>query len=198
MSPLFFCLSLGGFEQTAFALQKCDAKRPCTTCVEADNALECAYKVIDTRPHLPDHTRFTFLIQPIPSSSTNDTTQEHSPVEKVVRPVPTDRTSVASGTRPIPESVPPASALLHSLGRNSQPVFPPPEPRTHFLNQVRVRDPQIPRRLSVLPTLIFPSIPPEPHITLSFLGAEHFQLSDVARSQLDLKLYVCRALSNIS
>ena len=43
---------------------------------------------------------------------------------------------------------------------------------------------------SVLLSLIHPRIPPEPHVTLSFLGAERFQLSDVALGELDMKLYV--------
>ena len=65
-------------------------------------------------------------------------------------------------------------------------MLPEPRPPTH--NPPRVTLPP----LSVLSSLIFPRIPPEPHVTLSFLGAERFQLSDTAMGELDMKLYVSR------
>ena len=41
-----------------------------------------------------------------------------------------------------------------------------------------------------MPTHTYTKIPPEPHVTLLFLGAERFQLSDAALGELDMKLYV--------
>ena len=97
---------------------------------------------------------------------------------------------VVPDPRPTPESVPPVRALIRSLGPNSHPRLPPPEPRPpQALNQVGARDPTF-TRFSVLPTIVFPSIPPEPQVTLSLLTPERFQLSDAVQSELAMKLYV--------
>lgn len=41
---------------------------------------------------------------------------------------------------------------------------------------------------SLLPSLRLPSVPRQLHTSLSFLGSEHFQISDITSSGLDLKL----------
>lgn len=168
--------------------QKCDAKRPCSTCIEANCALRCEYQAITPRPRLSNRTQFTFLIEPGPSSLANVAPPGHQQDTTAVRSAPAEQ-PVVINPRSIPEPVPPARALIHSVGRNSHPPFPPPEPRPLVLNQVRARNPTLPR-LSVLPTLVFPSIPPEPHLTLSSLGPERFQLSDPDQGELDMRLYV--------
>jgi len=69
-----------------------------------------------------------------------------------------------------------------------------PEPRTHALHEANMDDPSrvVLPPLSVLLSLIPPRIPPEPHVTLSLLGAERSQLSDTALGELDMKLCVSR------
>ena len=68
-------------------------------------------------------------------------------------------------------------------------------PQPHALNAAKAHNPPhaILSQFSVLPSLMHPGIPPEPHVTLLFLGAERFQLSDTALGELDMKLYVFRA-----
>ena len=100
------------------------------------------------------------------------------------------KVSVATITQSESEAVPPGRALAYSLSRNE----PPPGPRPCTFNEVAAHNP--PRialpPFSVLSTLVFPRIPREPRVTLSFLGAERFQLSDATQGELDMKLYAFR------
>jgi len=88
-----------------------------------------------------------------------------------------------------PETVPPARALTRSSAHNSLPPSTPPSPRPYTLNEVgTVALPPF----SVISSLIFPGVLPEPHVTLSSLGGERFQLSDTALGDLDMMLCVSR------
>ena len=165
------------------APQRCDAQLPCATCREANAPDECEYEPIP-RPRPSGHNpQFSFRIDP---RSTEVSAREYLTVENVAHRVP-PATSVGTNSRP--EIVPPGRALIRSPGHNSQP----PESRPPIPHEVRTRNPLPP--YSVLSTLIFPSIPPEPRITLESLGSERFQLFDVVQNELEMKLYVLQAPS---
>ena len=76
------------------------------------------------------------------------------------------------------EVVPTAGALITSLAHND--LLSHTSPRTRVL---------LPP-FSAISSLIVPSIPPDLHVPLSFLGAGGFQLSEVALEDLNMKLYV--------
>jgi len=170
--------------------QKCDAKRPCMTCLEANGAQECEYEILGTQPRPPGPTQFLLWNGPDPSSSGYVSAHECCAVGEAVPEFPT-QPPVATITQPGPEAVPPAQALINPLGHNS-PLL---ELQPHKFNAVRTHSP--PRitlpPFSVLSALVFSRIPHEPRVTLSFLGAERFQLSDAALGELDMKLYAFRA-----
>ncbi|KAF9645625.1 hypothetical protein BDM02DRAFT_491555 [Thelephora ganbajun] len=176
--------------------RKCDAKRPCTTCVETNSAPECEYEIVSTQPRPSSHHQFLFWNKPNSSSSSDTFARERWTVEEAVPQIST-KAPVATITQSNPEAVPPARALIHSLSH--LPPYKPPEPQPHTLNGVRTHDPTritLPP-FSLLSTLIFPGIPPEPHVALSSLGPERFQLSDTALEELDMKFrlrVVCRLI----
>lgn len=131
--------------------------------------------------------RFLFWNQSGPSGSGDVSVEEDCTVEE---PVPESPAKPPIATKSELETVPPGRALVRSPSRNSLP----PEPQPHILDQVGAYSyPRIaPPSFSVLPTLVFPSIPREPYVTLSSLGTERFQLSDVTVGELDMKLYAFR------
>jgi len=154
--------------------QKCDAKRPCTRCVNAKRASECEYEGVGDPPGPSEQTRFLIWSKPDPSGSNDAPTKERW----IVGSIPQVSTKASSL---ILDTAPPARALLtRSLGQNSPLSIASPKHRLHALSGI----------ISVPLSFIPPRIPPEPHITLSFLGAERLQLSDAALGDLDMKLYV--------
>lgn len=104
-------------------------------------------------------------------------------------PLRVSTTLIQSGPR---EAVPPARALVRTLGYNNLPPYPPPEPRPCTSSRVTTHSSSRVTSFSVLSSLIFPRIPPEPHVPLSSLGAERFQISEAVLGELDMKLYVSR------
>ena len=89
-------------------------------------------------------------------------------------------------------AVPPALAYIHPLGNGGPQSYGLSEYRHHTPSEVERRKPppiMLPP-FSTLLSLIPPRIPPEPRITLSFLGAERLQLADAALGGLEMKLYV--------
>ena len=180
------------YSNTARTPQKCDAKRPCITCINAHRTTECEYEIDDTPPSHVDHSQFLFLDWPGPSSSKD--AYRRGAVGGMVSEPSTSRLSVSTRTRLPPETVPPDRALISPVAYNSLLFYTPPGPRPYTLNEVmtynlsRVTLPP----LSVVSSLVFPSIPPGPHGRLSSLGAGGFQLSDIALGELNMKLYVSR------
>lgn len=155
--------------------RRCDAKRPCATCREANTPDECEYEDIRRRRPSSHNPKFSFRIDP---RSREVSAREHLTVGNIARRVPP---TTPVGANLEPEKVPPGRALTHYPGHNSQP----PEPRPHIPQGVRTRNPLPP--YSVLSTLIFPGVLPEPRITLESLGPERFQLFDVVQNELEMK-----------
>jgi len=168
--------------------QKCDAKRPCTRCVDANRALGCEYQVVGTPPGASEHPRFLIWDKPDPSGSSDVSAQERWVVAQAVPEVST-KTSLVTIT-PAPKAIPPASAHIHSYCRNSLRPRASPTLQQRVLNAAEAHDPPhaILPPFSALLSIVHSRIPPEPHVTSSFLGAERFQLSDAALGELDTKL----------
>ena len=143
-----------------------------------------------------NHPEFVFWEEPGLAGSRGVSIQDRRVIGEMAPelPVTTHVQAATIITQSEPEKVPPARALIHSLGPTS-PLSPiPPEPRPHTSSEVGTYNP--PRitlpPFSVLSSFLFPEIPPEPHVPLSFLGAEGLQLSDATLGELDMKLYVSR------
>jgi len=169
--------------------QKCDAKQPCTTCVDANRAPECEYESAGDQPRLLGRSQFLFWNGFYPSKS-RDSFQGRWAAREAVPESPANQ-PVATVTQFLPEAAPPAPALIRTLTCGGLSPGAPPEPQPCSIDESRTAWITLPPS-SVLFTLMFPSIIPEPHFTLSFLGAERLQLSDVALGGLDMKLYVSR------
>ena len=86
----------------------------------------------------------------------------------------------------------PALALVCHPGRNGPPALASPESQLPAVDETDTHRPPpvMLSQFSIPLSRVSIRIPPEPHITLLFLGAERFQLSDTALGELDMKLYV--------
>lgn len=145
------------------------------------------------RSRLSGHSQLAFRDTLGPSGSRDIPARDPWAVVKVVPELPT-KAHAASITQSGPEIAPPHCALIHSLGRDSPSPYTLPESRNHRSDADGTHNPPqitLPP-FSVLSFLLFPRIPSEPRVPLSFLAAERFQLSDSALGELDMKLYVSR------
>lgn len=163
--------------------QKCDGKRPCTTCVKANRPSECEFRVIDVPPSLPNHPEFVFWNEPDSSASRGASPREHwVTAESSTKPQITT-------VQPAPKIVPSEFSHIQTLSHNGTSLDQSQPPT---LEQVHHPHPVILPAFSRLLSRVPPRILPEPHLMLLSLGAERFQLSDTAMGELDMKLYVPR------
>ena len=192
MSVYFPSTPLDRLRYNPLTPQKCDAKRPCTRCVNANNALGCEYQIVGTPPGASEDPRFLIWDKPDRSGSSDVFAQERGVVVEAVPEVSSKKSPVT--ITPAPKPIPPASAHIHSYGRNSPRPHTSPTPQPHVLNASEAHDPPyvILPPVSVLLSLAHSRIPLEPHVTSPFLGAERSQLSDAALGELDMKLYASR------
>jgi len=177
---------------TAHTSQKCDDKRPCTTCISAHKATECKHEIGKTPPGHFNHSKFLLWDGPGPSDSTG--IRRRGAVGETVLEPQTNRLPVSTPTRTPPEIVPPGRALIRTPAYGNVLFYTPSELHPTALNEImkhnlsRITLPSF----SVVSSLVSPSIPPGSHVTLSSLGAGGFQLSDVALEELSMKLCVSR------
>ena len=173
-----------------FPLQKCDAKRPCTACSKTRRASECEYE-IDGVPPPFDHSQLSFLGDPNPSCSRD--VHGRRAVEGMVSEPPTNLPFSVTRVQLPSEIAPPGRALIYSPIYDSLLPYTPPGFGPRTFDEIRRRHPFTLPPFSAISSLIFPSIPPQPHAVLSSPGAGRFQLSDAALGDLNMKLYVSRA-----
>ena len=172
--------------------QKCDAKRPCTACIKARRATECEYEIDGAQPGPSDRSQFSFWDDHDPSYSTD----AHGPwaVGEMVPGPPTGLPpNVTEIQMPSPSIVPPARALICPPAYNCLLSYTPPELRPRTFDKIRTHIFVTLPPFSAISSTIFPSIPSQPHVALSSLGAGQFQLSNAALGDLNMKLYVPRA-----
>ena len=175
--------------QTQHTPQKCDAKHPCTTCINAHTATECEYEIDDTSPSDFDNSQILFWDGPSPSGSKD--VYRLGAVGEMVSEPPTSRLPAFTQTRLSPKIAPPDHALIRTIAYNSLLFYStPPGPRPRTSNKIMTYSlsPVTLPPLSAISSLVFPSVPPGSHVTLSSLGTGGFQLSDVALRELSLKL----------
>jgi len=166
--------------------QKCDGKRPCTTCVKGKKPSECEFRIVDIPPSLLNHPQFVFWNEPDSSASTGV-----SPQERWVAAESSTKPQITTVIQPALKMVPSELSRIQTLSRNSTPPSTPlDQPRPPSPDQAHHSPPVILPAFSRLLSRVSPRILPEPHLTLLSLGAQRFQLSDTAVDELDMKLYV--------
>ena len=181
-------LKVIGVAQLSNLVQKCDAKRPCETCIQAKCASVCTYDdeqgpyPVGVRPlhsadsRLPGSQLGDADPVEISTPSTDGVfTDMLSPARlNLIRFVPDSTWVVTDGpsaSQQVPHSHSSGLVLVH---RNSnspeQCISPDTSPSIHTI---------------FLP----PTIPPEPWVPLPFLGAEksQIQISDIDATDLDMR-----------
>jgi len=151
-------------------VQKCDAKQPCTPCSNGGRS-DCVYEHSRMKTRISEEP--AAAAQAYPFSSEDEVNPCRSPSWV--------NSQVSSLT---------ASSI-------NSPEFEPPVPREGTIPELKLVPIQEPPRLllpaatptpSVLPSLQFLTVPHQLHTSLSFLGPEHFQVSDTTSSELDMAL----------
>lgn len=148
--------------------QRCDAKQPCTPCFNGGKS-DCVYVKTRIREESPT------TAQVHPFSSKGERNPHRSPLtNNQVSSLPS-LGIVSPGFEPLApwEGSIPELKLVSIQEEPPRPVPPAATPTP-----------------SVLPSLRFLSIPRQLHTPLSFLGPEHFQVSDTTSSELDMALWV--------
>ena len=170
--------------------QKCDAKQPCTTCVNRDGGAECTYE-LRQQPH-PAGTFQTSFAYTSPGPPTG------TPPGGLLLTFPSSRESAS----PIPLSLPPCerpSTLTVELSRELSPrihneVMEGPTSNVSVAQEIHGAMECIPpltgSSFTILPSIHFQTIPRPLRVPLSFFPPEHIQVSSTARNDLDMTLCV--------
>ena len=186
-------------------MQRCDAKLPCTPCFK-DGVSDCVYeqgRVKQPARKLPSPTVQSFSfplkskLKPSPRRPPPRVNSEETSPSTPDIASPDIRPSALSLSHRTPSN----SSSCRSESRFSESDTPdgsePPVPREWTIQEMKLapfQEPPKPRQLamisisSVLPSPRFYFIPRTLSMSLSFLGPEHFQVSDITSSELDLKL----------
>jgi len=144
-------------------VQKCDARRPCTTCIRAGCTLECVYDEKDPQSVGTYHSNNPD--SPLSGNRLGDTDPTAAP--KVISAAPR---TLKAGEAPRPPG-------LTLVRRNS------------FEQSISLdSNPSI----SIMSSFLRPTIPSEPWIPLSFLGEEKLQVQfqETGATDMDMKLCV--------
>jgi len=179
--------------------QRCDALRPCTTCVNAGGGSGCFYDEMRTPHHvirsLPSAAHsFPFLdgAEPGPSNAGSfsqwsleedvvdlelrtdspDSSYSSSPDSVVLEELP-ETTEVTSSSHELRDSWPIISGGT-KRGVQSRPWHPLPSTSSRY---------------TVLPSLRLPIVPRPLHTPLSFFPPENFQVAGVRPGDLEMSLY---------
>ena len=178
---------------TSTPQQKCDAKRPCTPCVDTDKTVECIYDNLG-----PCHHQIRRILprsgarEDRSQGSGSSSFETLSAVEEGVirRPANSPSTSVA-----------PSGHCGSTLGLTSTDFGQSsasselPLPVATSLDLVLSREAALnrnscgnPATLSFISPLLFPKVSPVPHTPLSFLGEPNLQVSGTTPRELELML----------
>jgi len=178
-------------------MQKCDAKRPCTTCVLSKSTLDCVYddekdpQLADAYPLLNPggHKagRHFGSADPVGISTIKPA---HAPINSVFSEVPSPNKRKL--THFAYDSTWLAADESHALRASSVDQDPHSRSSGHVLvRRNSIEKHTSPDIHSFIPvsSIWFPTIPPEPWIPLSFQGGEKLQvqISEVAASDLDMR-----------
>ena len=161
--------------------QKCDAKRPCTRCVQAESTSECVYdNIIRSLPHsivAEGPTQLSALT--FKNLLTDDTFADLLlPAEPDLSPLTSDVTQVATYELATLQTF---EAVQVLRGYSSELVpFRRIPPKRH-------PSPDTNPSISIISSFLPPTIPPELQIPLLFLGEERLQVSDADTTGIDMR-----------
>jgi len=183
-------------------VQRCDAKRPCTPCIDFDGGSECVYErslaIQRTREKLPAAIQpflFSFRSGPRPydPAVTSDDLSLSTPDN-----APSGASSPVFSSRLNSSNVSPNESS--SSDSDTLDEFEPHIPRERSNPGMQLvpfrgeypmpHQPATISTFSLLSSLRFASIPRPLHTQLSLLSPEHLQISDTTPSELDLSLCV--------
>ena len=175
MSDRLSRATLGG-RGSLFHPQKCDAKQPCTTCVDKDRVASCAYgRLRSSGNTTPGPIRSPSRdITPLALSDSSEPSSSHSSSlglrERSLTPPeqPEREPSPHSLDEVVP--VPPSNALV--VGKAPRPTDHHPHP-TIF-------------SFTVLPSIHFQTVPRPLHVPLSDIPPEYTQVSSIAGDDLGM------------
>lgn len=195
-------------------LQRCDAKRPCSTCVNARKTEECIYDGPRTchpqtrkiLPATPNSLSLVYASGSVPRNS-SESQLEDPPAcksDSIGHPVNQRLTPLnPPGPPGLPLELVPTGFDL-SLPAFEDPLVIAPDlgdPLVPSALPVSIPSDLVPFRgstptqysyedrviLSLLSSVLFPKVPPVPHVPLSFLGDRNLQISHTT-SELEMTL----------
>ena len=195
--------------------QKCDAKRPCKTCVHGDRSDGCVYES-RWRPHPIGVSVFSISHDSKSGTISARTSPSQTSVDWFSEPPTSPSPELPLLTwSDYSESASPISPSVAPRERPSKPttrLLWEPSPRIH--NEVALVPPsnvsvvqkihveRVPRRngssFTVLPSIHFQTIPRPLRVPLSFVPPEYVQLSSVAEDDLAMSLCVFLRLLNLT
>ena len=174
-------------------LQRCDALRPCTTCVNAGGGSGCFYDEVRTPHHVigpvPSTARsFPFSDGAVPGPSSAGSFSQWSLGEGAVELGPQTESADSSVSPPSDRVGLPATTQVTSTSHelwDSRPVIP-----GGTGHDVRSGPPpSTSSRYFILPSLRLPTVPRPPHTPLSFFPPENFQVAGATLGNLEMTLY---------
>lgn len=173
-------------------IQKCDAKRPCTTCLLAKTAAECVY----------DDQRFSYPagLDSLCDAEGSSAGQKPEDTESVDRPTHALDDGKFVGTLSHFTELTPTYPTLDSMKMaTDKNETPDPQCAVARHRSSRTVDRTLREKytesvdtvpsISVHPSFLFPSIPPDLQVNLSFLGEENLQvrMSEADATDRDMK-----------
>jgi len=186
--------------------QRCDGKRPCTTCVNGERGTECTYKIwqrsrragasaFPVRREIASHppTAHTLPSQPPATEFSFSELLTHSSLNIPLLTLSDSSESASSLLPPPPPRAPYERPLAASSHVHGEMVLGPPSDfsvarHTHDTTECLLR-PTV-SSFTVLPSIHFQTIPPPFPVPLSLVPPERIQISSNAGGDLDMTLYV--------
>ena len=166
--------------------QRCDAKRPCTTCVNGDKADECIYGRQRSR-----------LIPTIQTSAKGFSWPPIGPLPTLLLTWPdsSESASLPSSLAPCERPSPPTARPPWELSpRIYNQIGPRPSSDVSVVQSTCGITERVPRltgsSFTILPSIHFHTIPRPLRIPLSLVPPEYTQVSSVTESELDMTLCV--------
>ena len=168
--------------------QKCDAKQPCTTCVNRNEGAECTYEPRPRRPRLAATLQTSVDTFSGPPTGT--------PSEVLILSSSRESTSLLSPSLPSCEQPSTSTPELpwELSPRIYNEVVVCPSSNVSAVQEIHGATECVPpltgSSFTILPSVHFRTIPRPLRVPLSFLPPEHVQVSSIARNDLDMTLCV--------
>lgn len=178
--------------------QRCDAKQPCTPCSK-DREPDCVYQRSRVKHEIPPAVQaspFSLKGEPSPRCSSTSSVNSEGAYSAPDSPSPDPGSFASSLAYPNPPDTSSTEAGFLEFGMPDDRRTPaPPAPQTSETKLIPSQEDylgyhQFATIFTSLSSLQSPPSPCQHHTPLSFLGPEHFHISDVMSSELDSKLCV--------